>query len=91
VIRILLAEDESKVARAVQDGLEAEGYEVTLAATGDEGLQAANTRHFDLIVLDLMLPGRDGTRGPGRGELQIGAEPAVHVARRARTSYTAKT
>jgi two-component system, OmpR family, copper resistance phosphate regulon response regulator CusR len=60
VIRILLVEDESKVARAVQDGLEAEGYEVTVAATGDAGLQAANTRHFDLIVLDLMLPGRDG-------------------------------
>jgi two-component system, OmpR family, copper resistance phosphate regulon response regulator CusR len=60
VTRILLVEDESKVARAVQDGLEAEGYEVTLAATGDAGLQAANTRNFDLMVLDLMLPGRDG-------------------------------
>ena len=60
MVRILLVEDESKVARAVQAGLEAEGYEVTLAATGDAGLQAANTRNFDLIVLDLMLPGRDG-------------------------------
>ena len=60
MVRILLVEDESKVAHAVQDGLEAEGYEVTLAATGDAGLQAANTRNFDLIVLDLMLPGRDG-------------------------------
>jgi DNA-binding response OmpR family regulator len=60
VVRILLVEDESKVARAVQDGLEAEGYEVMLAATGDAGLQAANARNFDLIVLDLMLPGRDG-------------------------------
>ena len=60
MVRILLVEDESKVAHAVQDGLEAEGYEVTLAATGDAGLRAANTRNFDLIVLDLMLPGRDG-------------------------------
>jgi two-component system, OmpR family, copper resistance phosphate regulon response regulator CusR len=60
VIRILLVEDESKVARAVQDGLEAEGCLVTVASTGDAGLQAANTRNFDLIVLDLMLPGRDG-------------------------------
>ena len=60
MVRILLVEDESKVARAVQAGLEAEGYEVTLAATGDAGLQAANTRNFDLIVLDLMLPGCDG-------------------------------
>jgi two-component system copper resistance phosphate regulon response regulator CusR len=60
VSRILLIEDESKVARAVRDGLEAEGCDVTLAATGDEGLRAADTGHFDLIVLDLMLPGRDG-------------------------------
>jgi two-component system copper resistance phosphate regulon response regulator CusR len=60
VPRILVVEDEAKVARAVQDGLEAEGYEVTLAATGDAGLEAAQTRAFDLIVLDLMLPGRDG-------------------------------
>ena len=60
VSRILLIEDESKVARAVRDGLEAEGYEVTLAATGDAGLHSANTGQFDLIVLDLMLPGRDG-------------------------------
>jgi two-component system, OmpR family, copper resistance phosphate regulon response regulator CusR len=60
VIRILLVEDESKVARAVRDGLEAEGYQVTLAATGDAGLQSASTRNFDVILLDLMLPGRDG-------------------------------
>jgi two-component system copper resistance phosphate regulon response regulator CusR len=60
VSSILLIEDEPKVARAVQDGLEAEGYEVTLAATGDAGLHAADTGQFDLIVLDLMLPGRDG-------------------------------
>ena len=58
--RILLVDDESKVARAVQDGLEAEGYEVTVAVTGDAGLQAANSASFDLMVLDLMLPGRDG-------------------------------
>ncbi len=60
MIRILLVEDESKVARAVRDGLEAEGYQVTLAATGDAGLQSASTRNFDVIVLDLMLPGRNG-------------------------------
>jgi DNA-binding response OmpR family regulator len=60
VSRILLIEDESKVARAVRSGLEAEGYDVMIAATGDAGLRAATTRSFDLIVLDLMLPGRDG-------------------------------
>jgi DNA-binding response OmpR family regulator len=60
VIRILVVEDESKVARAVQDGLEAEGYAVTLATTGDEGLETARAQDFDLVVLDLMLPGPDG-------------------------------
>jgi two-component system copper resistance phosphate regulon response regulator CusR len=60
VTSILVVEDESKVARAVQDGLKAEGYDVALASTGDEGLLAARTRSFDLVVLDLMLPGRDG-------------------------------
>jgi DNA-binding response OmpR family regulator len=58
--RILVVEDESKVAWAVRDGLTSEGYDVTLAATGDEGLAAADARIFDLVVLDLMLPGRDG-------------------------------
>jgi two-component system, OmpR family, copper resistance phosphate regulon response regulator CusR len=60
VARVLVVEDESKVARAVQDGLKAEGCDVELASTGDEGLLAARTRSFDLVVLDLMLPGRDG-------------------------------
>jgi two-component system, OmpR family, copper resistance phosphate regulon response regulator CusR len=60
VSRILLVEDESKVARAVRDGLEAEGYRVTLATTGDAGIHAAGTLSFDLIVLDLMIPGPDG-------------------------------
>jgi DNA-binding response OmpR family regulator len=56
---ILVVEDEPKVARAVKEGLEAEGYRVALARTGDEGLQAAGAG-IDLVVLDLMLPGRDG-------------------------------
>jgi DNA-binding response OmpR family regulator len=60
VTRILVVEDESKVARAVRDGLEAEGFSVALAATGEAGLLAAATGTFDLIVLDLMLPGPGG-------------------------------
>jgi len=55
-----VVEDELKVARAVQAGLRAEGYDVALATTGDEGLLAAQPRSFDMVVLDLMLPGRDG-------------------------------
>jgi len=56
---ILVVEDEPKVARAVKEGLEAEGYRVALARTGDEALETAWAA-IDLVVLDLMLPGRDG-------------------------------
>jgi len=59
-VHILIVEDEPKVARALEKGLEAEHYEVTVAATGEEGYFLATTRFFDLILLDLMLPGRDG-------------------------------
>jgi len=57
---ILVIEDEPKVARAVKAGLETEGYRVSTAATGEEGFFLATTRSFDLILLDLMLPGRSG-------------------------------
>jgi DNA-binding response OmpR family regulator len=56
----LVVEDEPKVARALREGLEAEGYGVTLAATGEDGFFLATTRPFDLVILDRMLPGRDG-------------------------------
>lgn len=59
-MQILVVEDESKVAEALRDGLEAEHYEVTVARTGEDGFYEASARSFDLIVLDLMLPGRDG-------------------------------
>jgi DNA-binding response OmpR family regulator len=60
VTEILIVEDESKVAAAIRDGLRAEGYGATIASTGDQGLAEVRRRAFDLIVLDLMLPGRDG-------------------------------
>ena len=59
-MRLLVIEDEPKVGHAVQEGLQAEGYEVVLAETGEEGFFIASSRNFDLIVLDVMLPGRDG-------------------------------
>jgi two-component system copper resistance phosphate regulon response regulator CusR len=58
--RLLVVEDEPKVARALREGLAAEGYLVTVAATGEEGFFVASTRPFDLLILDRMLPGRDG-------------------------------
>jgi len=57
---ILIVEDEPKVGNALREGLEAEGYEIVLALTGEEGFFHASSRSFDLIILDVMLPGRDG-------------------------------
>jgi DNA-binding response OmpR family regulator len=59
-VRILVVEDEQKIAQALRSGLEAQQYEVALAATGEEGFFLASSQPFDLIILDLMLPGRDG-------------------------------
>ncbi len=59
-MHILVVEDEAKVARALKEGLEREAYEVTVARTGEEGYYLLGVRPFDLVVLDLMLPGRDG-------------------------------
>ena len=59
-MRILIIEDEPKVANALRAGLEAEHYEVTVATTGEEGFFLANQATFDLLLLDLMLPRRDG-------------------------------
>jgi DNA-binding response OmpR family regulator len=59
-MQILVVEDEPKVGQALREGLESEGYEVTLAQTGEEGFFRASTHAFDLIILDVMLPGRDG-------------------------------
>jgi DNA-binding response OmpR family regulator len=59
-MRILVIEDEAKIARALKEGLEGEHYEVAVSRTGEEGFFRANAEVFDLIVLDLMLPGRDG-------------------------------
>jgi two-component system copper resistance phosphate regulon response regulator CusR len=59
-MRILVVEDERKIAQALKKGLEAEGYEVVTAATGEDGFFSLNVELFDLLLLDLMLPGRDG-------------------------------
>src|SRR5262249_6523942 len=58
--QILVIEDNRKVLRSLERGLRAEGYEVATAADGDEGLRLATTQAFDCLVLDLLLPGRDG-------------------------------
>jgi two-component system copper resistance phosphate regulon response regulator CusR len=59
-VRILLVEDEIKVGNALSQGLRAEDYEVTWAQSGEEGFFNASSQPFDVIVLDVMLPGRNG-------------------------------
>ena len=57
---VLVVEDEQKVAAALQEGLESEGYAVAVAPTGEDAFFRVNTERFDVVVLDLTLPGRDG-------------------------------
>jgi two-component system, OmpR family, response regulator len=59
-VRILVIEDEAAIADFLERGLEAEGYEVTSASNGPGGERQAVSGDFDLVILDRMLPGRDG-------------------------------
>ena len=59
-MRLLIVEDDEKTASALASGLQGEGYAVTLARTGEEALANLDADTFDLVVLDWMLPGRDG-------------------------------
>jgi two-component system, OmpR family, response regulator len=59
-MRLLLVEDDAKLVRALQRGLSREGYAVDLASSGDEALEQARSYEYDAVVLDVMLPGRDG-------------------------------
>lgn len=58
--RILVIEDEPKVAEAVRHGLAAQNFDVTTSPTGEDGAARLNAEPFDLLVLDLLLPGREG-------------------------------
>jgi len=76
-MRILLIEDEAKTAAYLTKGLEEHGFTVEVAASGDVGLERALTSEPDLIILDVMLPGRDGwsvmseLRGAGKKTLAL--------------------
>jgi two-component system, OmpR family, response regulator len=59
-MRILVVEDEKKTASFIRKALQAEGFAVDVCHTGDDGWAAARLTPFDAIVLDIMLPGRDG-------------------------------
>jgi len=59
-VRVLVVEDERKLAQVLASSLEAEHYDVVVARTGEDGFFRASAETFDLVVLDLMLPGRSG-------------------------------
>jgi two-component system copper resistance phosphate regulon response regulator CusR len=59
-VRVLLIEDDSKTARAVASGLRSEGFQPVIANTGEEGFFLLSREIFDFVILDWMLPGRDG-------------------------------
>jgi two-component system, OmpR family, response regulator len=58
--RILVVDDEPRILRFVVRGLQAEGYELHSAETGTEGLRKALQGQYDLVILDLLMPGLDG-------------------------------
>jgi len=60
LVRILVVEDEPKIARILASALEAEHYDVVVAPTGEDAFFRANAETFELVLLDLMLPGRSG-------------------------------
>lgn len=60
--RLLIVEDQKTLLSSLKSGLEEEGYEIVTAATGEQGYYVATTESVDAVVLDVMLPGRDGIR-----------------------------
>jgi two-component system, OmpR family, response regulator len=59
-MKLLLVEDDKKIATAVKRGLEAEGFAVEVAFDGQDGLWRATEGAYDLLILDILLPGRNG-------------------------------
>jgi two-component system, OmpR family, response regulator len=59
-VRVLVVEDEAKLAALLRQGLRRRGMGVDVAATGEEAVMRATTTEYDLILLDVMLPGHDG-------------------------------
>jgi two-component system, OmpR family, response regulator len=61
-MKLLLVEDDDKIASAVRRGLEAEGFTVEVTADGDDALWRATEGRYDLVILDILLPRRNGFR-----------------------------
>ena len=79
-MRLLIVEDEVRLASALQRGLAAEGFTVDLAHTGPDGLHMAQESTYDAVILDIMLPELSGYRiiEQLRGSRELGADPDAH-------------
>ena len=62
IVRLLIVEDEVRLASALQRGLIGEGFSVDVTHTGPDGLHAAQENQYDAVILDIMLPGLSGYR-----------------------------
>jgi DNA-binding response OmpR family regulator len=60
MVRVLIVEDQKRLQHSLRKGLQEEGYEVAAAFSGEDGYYLATTQPVDAVVLDIMLPGRDG-------------------------------
>ena len=76
-MRVLLIEDDERIASFLRRGLTAQGHQVTLAETGDEGLELALDPDVELVVLDLTLPGLDGQQVLSALRLERSALPVL--------------
>ncbi len=80
-MRLLVVEDEQKAGEYIRKGLTESGFIVDLATTGPDGLHAATVSQYDLIVLDVMLPGNDGIEVCGQIRAESGAPIIMLTAR----------
>src|SRR5262249_54451897 len=78
-MRLLLVEDSQRLRASLARGLRKEGYAVDVAADGGEGLWFATHHDYDVIILDLMLPGLDGLSLLEKVRRQEGERGDVHV------------
>src|SRR5437868_6313531 len=85
IVRVLLVEDESRVASFIARGLREQTYAVDVAPDGEQAIYLASVNHYDVLVLDLMLPIKDGyavcrelrTRGSRTPILMLTARDAI--------------
>jgi two-component system, OmpR family, alkaline phosphatase synthesis response regulator PhoP len=80
--RILLVEDEKHIAEAILLNLESEGFEIVWATDGNQAMEYYNKGGFDLIMLDIMLPGIDGLEICRRIRAKLGTEPILFLTAR---------